>query len=417
MLSSRWPFVWGGLAIGVVESIYYIWYRSPIDITFALAEAASALEDRLGLQQALFNRGYAPGVNGIFMGLIAGGLLAALLQGVRYVNRYSLATLIVAFLGGVLAGLGAVLAKGDTLYHFIGGIAMLQTSSLFMTAFAIPFVFLALEMMSLLGVAHAFEAVPRSETASDDEGAAESGENGSPAVTKVSPGVSLQLIIGAAALTILVAIALLTRNTALGLILLGGVAGLAIARSGFGVEWSLLAPDSLASSPRFLSQLGLSPVTVRELRSPAALRAMLVAVLLPSATALTIWIAQGFPSSLPAEITDGRGLDIGHVAGAPLLAIGSVLMIGCEFKNYTRLGLGLTTAIASVAGLLVGYVPGAIWGVSIDRWTQSNKILLSSWLPDFISSAPVIWVVIWAMFLLAVIVGIRSVRETVGKKI
>lgn len=409
LLSSPWSFVWGGLAIGVAESVYYLWYRSPINITFALAEVAAALENRIGLEQALFSRGYAPGVNGVFLGLVAGGLVAALFEGARRRVHYPWRTLTVAFFGGALSGLGAVLAQGDTLYHFIGGVAMLRTSSLFMVAFAIPFVFLALELMALLGVAPAFEASAGLNNATDRDETA--------ATARGSHGVNPQLLFGIAVVAIMVAIALVVGMSGPGLILLGIVMGVGVARSGYGVEWSLLAPDSLASSPRFLRQLGMTPATVRDLRHPAALKALLTAVILPSATALVIWILDGFPATLAMEITDGRGLDIGHVAGAPLLAIGSVLMIGCEFRNYTRMGLGYTTALASLAGLLVGYIPGALWGVSVNSWTQSNKILLSSWLPDFISSNTTIWIMIWVLFLLALLLGIRFTPASAEKNI
>lgn len=408
-MSSRWPFVWGGLAIGIAESVYYLWYRSPINVTFALAEAAAALEDRTGLGQTLYSRGYASGINGIFLGMVAGGLLAGLFAGARRRVRYPWRTLAVAFLGGALSGMGAVLAQGDTLYHFIGGVAMLRTSSLFMVAFAIPFVFLALELMALLGVARAFEVSPGLNN-TESRGDAVATAHGSSVI-------NIQLILGVVAVAAIAAIALLVGISGPGLILLGIVVGLGVARSGYGVEWSLLVPDSLASSPRFLQQLGLTPATVRDLRHPSALKAMLIAVLLPSATAFVLWLLDGFPSTLAVEITDGRGLDIGHVAGAPLLAIGSVLMIGCEFRNYARTGLGYTTALASLAGLLVGYIPGALWGISINGWTQSNKIILSSWLPNFIAGGTTTWAIIWILFLLALLLGLRFTPASAKKRI
>ncbi len=404
---GSWPFIWGGLAVGAAEAIHYLKYKQTINISYALANVASVLEEKIEMEPGLFSRNYSAGVSGVFLGIIAGGLLAALFEKQRQRVKYPARTLAFAFLGGVLSGFGAVLAEGDTLFHFIGGVAFMQSSSLFIAAFAIPFVFLALELMAVLGTAPSFQVNEGfgGGTSSDPQGNQTAGLAG-------SLGASLP---GLAAVAILALIAVWQGGSDIVLVLLGILAGLGVARSGFGIEWSLLGPDALASSPRYLSQLGLTDGTIRELRRPSALQAWLIAVSLLSVTGLIAWLADGSPAGLAAQVTDGRGLHIGHVAGAPLLAMGSVFMIGCDFRSYARLGVGYLTAPTAIAGLLVGYIPGAIWGGTISGWTRSNMIAVSSWLPESLTRNSSVWMVLWLCFIAALLFVALMIHKAFAK--
>ena len=53
---ARWPLLWGGVALGAAEAVHYITYQRPINITFALADTAAALEQKLAPGQALYSR-------------------------------------------------------------------------------------------------------------------------------------------------------------------------------------------------------------------------------------------------------------------------------------------------------------------------------------------------------------------------
>lgn len=385
-LTGRWPLLIGGLGIGVAEIIYYLWYQKPVNITFAPAGLIAALEERFIPQHLLYGRFFAPELNPVFVGLVAAAFVAALTQRRRHRVVYPLPVLAVSFLGGMLVGFGAVLAEGDTLYHLVGGVALMQVSSLFMAAFAIPFVFITLELMSVLGVAGFFRL--------DAGSAAPDGR-----VSRLVPE-----LIGFAAAAILVAAAALAGTGGPAPIAVGAIVGVVIARSGLGVEWALLTPDCAASSPRFLTQLGLPETTVRTLRTVGALRGWLMAIFMFGTGGLVYWLVRGLPVDPGQAIADGGGLHIGHVAGAPLLAIGSVMMIGCEFRTYARLGLGYTSALAAFPGLLAGYLPAAAWGTSIRDWTHSNMIALTSWLPDYFPSS--MRLALWAIFLAVVLAGL-----------
>lgn len=404
-----WPFIWGGVLAGLVQAVYFWIYARPLDLTFVLAQAAAGLEERLGAGGALFSRGYEPGLSGALLGLLGGAALVAVTGRSRRTVSYPARVLAAAFAGGALAGFGAVLAEGDVLYHFVSGVAMMQISSLFITAFAIPFLFVALELLAVLGIAEAFQVDAGWAPASNSEAASHKGSAGTPG--------KAPLVWGAALLAVVVFLAAVSRQESPAVLVLGALLGIGIAKSGFGVEWSLLAPDAMASSPRLMRQLGLTSGTVEALRSYAALRAWLAAVGILSLTMLVRWMTQGFPLEMLAGATQGTGFHIGQVAGAPLLAMGSVLMLGAEFRAYARLGLGFTSSIAGMLGMLAGYIPGALWEGAITSWAQSNRISTRSWLPEVITTTSAVRLVFWCLFVGTIVAGYLLLRsEDISRK-
>lgn len=414
-------FIVGGLAVGAAEAAYYLGEKSPLNISFALADAAAAVEKSASAGH-IFNDAFVPQVNPVFLGIVAGALLVSLAT-IRRRRRtlYPFRVLLLAFLGGFLAGLGTVLAQGDMLFHLVGGVALLQTSSLFMAVFSIPFVFLAVEVLTALGAAGFFRVNQQFETAggSGNEAriAGDKPEGHHSSETKPKNGRAFMLLAGSLPLAILVLLALYTRAGGFGLLPLGAglIAGAGLAVSGFGVEWSLLVPDCAASSPDYLRKLGLSRGSAALLSGFEPVRAWLIAVAMLSLTALIVSISGGMSADAMRPLSAGAPFHLGQVAGAPLLAIGSVLMIGCDFRTYARLGMGYPTAAAALPGLLLGFLPGALWQGRLSSWMSSNVIAQSSWLPGLISPLQAVRLVIWLLFLLflgiSIVLGPRLIRR------
>lgn len=57
-------------------------------------------------------------------------------------------------------------------------------------------------------------------------------------------------------------------------------------------------------------------------------------------------------------------------------------MLGCEIRNYARLGMGYMTAFVALIGFYVGYIPYASWKDFFDRFAFDHPLLpVASW-PD-----------------------------------
>lgn len=88
----------------------------------------------------------------------------------------------------------------------------------------------------------------------------------------------------------------------------------------------------------------------------------MIAILMLNITILITWI--GFDWYIPIVVEAGEyrwGFHLGHLIGGPLLGIGSVFMIGCEIRTYTRTGMGYMTGLAALPGFFVGYLPFTLY--------------------------------------------------------
>lgn len=404
---GHWPFLLGGIAVGVSESIYYVIQGRPINLVSAPGELAAFLEMHVGFPNTLYGRVFSVDLDPVFLGIVLGAAFVGFLQGGRRSwVRYPARVLACAFIGGVLFGVGANLAGGDFLYHTMAGVALLQIPSLFIVALSIPFLFISLEIMSVFNITPFFQLDQGLPDICKEVNAGRRGQRGHRyTFSYMFYGVILVLIAG------LVALNISGNNFSPDGLALGAILGIATAVTGFGVEWGMLVPEMSTFSTRYLEQLGIGAKTSSLLQNIALLQAWFLAVAILSLTALATWVAHGITETLPTGIS-GNSLNIGHVAGGPLLAVGSVLMLGSDLRSYSRLGLGYETAFFAFPGLLLGYLPTALWHDEISAWLDSSVITNEVWLPRLISDAHFASLAIWAILLTGLMVFLFLSRTT-----
>ncbi|MBC8069981.1 MAG: YeeE/YedE family protein [Deltaproteobacteria bacterium] len=136
VVSERWPFWLGGLAIGTVVLALLLTTRNLLGVSSGFADACAAPFD------ARLRRSWRLP---LLLGIVVGGLLGAVASGSfapttamgMFDSRVTSALapkLAIFFGGGILLGFGARLANGCTSGHGIVGTALLAKSSWIATA-------------------------------------------------------------------------------------------------------------------------------------------------------------------------------------------------------------------------------------------------------------------------------------------
>jgi len=113
--------------------------------------------------------------------------------------------------------------------------------------------------------------------------------------------------------------------------------------------------------------------------------------------------------------------------GGPLLGIGSVLMLGCEIRTYSRLGMGYLTGLAALPGFFLGYLPYSLYKEELDSFFFGHGFLrarnMLELLPDLpfiqygfalLYTAGLIWALVWAIRKGSQITGVTP-REYITK--
>jgi hypothetical protein len=143
------------------------------------------------------------------------------------------------------------------------------------------------------------------------------------------------------------------------LLAVGIVAGIGMAKTGFGTECAFMTPEismGLQHKENFFEKQWLIPATTRLMfRSMSPFTAIFVEILMLWAAIMIGW--QFFDIKLPLGMNPTGVL----LLGAAFQGFGSVAMIGCEIRTYMRLGLGYMTAVAAFPGFLLGYLPYTLY--------------------------------------------------------
>jgi hypothetical protein len=104
-----------------------------------------------------------------------------------------------------------------------------------------------------------------------------------------------------------------------------------------------------------------------------------------------------------------EGLYWGHIIGGPLLAMGAVLMIGCEVRTYARLGMGYTTALAALPGFYIGYLPYTLYKEEIDAVIfgegLTQFITIAEWANATLGWTETGWTVVYSLLMIAILVS------------
>ena len=143
------------------------------------------------------------------------------------------------------------------------------------------------------------------------------------------------------------------------LLAVGIVAGIGMAKTGFGTECAFMTPEismGLERKENFFEKEWKIPGTTRVMfRSMSPFTAIFIEILILWAAIMIGW--QFFDIKLPL----GMNPTLVLLLGAAFQGFGSVAMIGCEIRTYMRLGLGYMTAVAAFPGFLLGYLPYTLY--------------------------------------------------------
>ncbi len=380
ILTKPWSFVWGGFLVGLAEVLYFLKYETPIPITTGLAKMFGTLEENISGTDFI-TRTYSGDIHWVLIGMIFGGCLVTIIERERKSwVKYPPRVLMLAFFGAMIFGFGTRLAQGCTAWHYLGGIPAMSLTSIVVAIVSIPFAYLAFLLMARLNaggfmkhhevkstVQKCVELEYQTETLSYD-----------PDYKPYRDPV--RLIFTAFFLLLLVSAGwtALKGNSAnsigsiplfeLGLkTLVGLLVGFGIAKSGFGTECAVMSPKSLLFKPKHFEAMKVAKITQTMFTGLMPFAGLLVAILMFNLTILFTWIVLGW--DVPVVVEAGKykyGFHLGHLVGGPMLGIGSVMMLGCEIRTYSRLGMAYMTGLTALPGFMLGYLPYSLFKDQID---------------------------------------------------
>ncbi len=380
ILRNQWPFWISGVFVGVAEVMNYVALEKPIGLTTGLVEMTAAAEKTLAPGLGWWSDVYDPNVHWIIIGVILGAFFVARMEGesrgwVKYPKR----ALVLAFIGGFMFSFGTRLAKGCTTHHFLGGLPSMSTASLMYLLTILPAGFITFYLMSLMGIGNVFKGQENRATAKYgaehggkmalDGKAWEDSKNYRPNRDwlRVSILVFAFLFFMNAIVGSFMygtedglfgwnyAVSAIGWGMVVWFLLIGLIAGVGMAKTGFGTECAFMTPEismGLEHNENFFEKNWKISGTTRVMfRSMSPFTAIFIEIMI-------LWVAiyigwQFFDIRLPLGMNPNWML----LLGAALQGFGSVAMIGCEIRTYMRLGLGYMTAVVAFPGFLLGYLP------------------------------------------------------------
>lgn len=410
-LRKQWPFWVSGVFVGVAEIMNYVVLEKPIGLTTGLVEMTAALEQTISPATDWWSRAYDPNVHWIILGVVLGAWLVARAEGEsRGWVKYPPKELILAFIGGFVFSFGTRLAHGCTTHHFLGGLPAMSTASLLYLTAILPAGFLTFYLMSVMKIGHVFKGQENKATA--ELGAKQGGKLALDGLAceasrdykpgrdwlRVSILIFMFAFFGNAIIGSFIygtedglfgwnyAISVIGWGMALWLLLVGIVAGVGMAKTGFGTECAFMTPEvsmGLEHKENFFEKKWRIPASTRFMfRSMSPFTAIFIEILLLWGAIMIGW--QFFDIKLPLGMNPTWVL----LLGAACQGFGSVAMIGCEIRTYMRLGLGYMTAVAAFPGFLLGYLPYTLYQDFWEDLARDTTITKVKHVTDIFSHDP-----------------------------
>jgi len=414
MLSLRrqWPFWISGVFVGIAEIMNYIVLEKPIGLTTGLVEMTAALEQTVSSTD-WWSRAYDPNVHWIIIGVVLGAWLVTRAEKEsRGWVKYPTKELILAFVGGFVFSFGTRLAHGCTTHHFLGGLSSMSTASLLYLIAILPAGFFTFYLMSVLKIGHVFKGQENKSTS--ELGAKQGGKlaldglackassryNPKRDWLRIAILVFMFVFFGNAIVGSFIygtddglfgwnyAISVIGWGMAFWLLLIGIVAGIGMAKTGFGTECAFMTPEismGLEHKENFFEKKWKIPGSTRFMfRSMSPFTAIFIEILLLWVAIMIGW--QFYDIKLPLGMNPTWIL----LLGAALQGFGSVAMIGCEIRTYMRLGMGYMTAIAAFPGFLLGYLPYTLYQDFWEDLARETTITKVKHVTDLFSHDPTI---------------------------
>ncbi len=387
-LRKQWPFWISGVFVGVAEIMNYLVLEKPIGLTTGLVEMTAAFEQTVAPSIDWWSRAYDPNVHWIIIGVVVGAWLVARAEREsRGWIKYPARELVLAFTGGFVFSFGTRLAHGCTTHHFLGGLPSMSTASLLYLTTILPAGFLTFYLMAKMKIGYVFKGQENRSTSEYgcslggklglDGLACENSRDYNPrrdwlriAILVLMFAFFMNAVVGSfiygtedGLFGWNYAISSIGWGLAIWLFLVGIVAGIGMAKTGFGTECAFMTPEvsmGLEKTGSFFEKKWLIPGTTRVMfRSMSPFTAIFIEILMLWAAIMIGW--QFFEIKLPLGMNPNWVL----LLGAACQGFGSVAMIGCEIRTYMRLGLGYMTAVAAFPGFLLGYLP---YTLNVDYW-------------------------------------------------
>jgi len=401
MLTSQWSFLLGGVTVGLGEALYYVRFGTFIPVTAGLARMFATVEANIAGTH-MVSRVYLPNVHWIIIGALLGAWLVGRLEGEsRNWVRYKPGMLAIAFLGGIIFGFGTRLGPGCTTHHIFGGLAVMSIASATIAVLGLPFAFLAFALVSKAGYGPYFK---HQETLATVLKAKRLGWRNDYVLCydeRYRPWRSPLRMAAWGALAVVIVSSLYTgffgkepymdQSLRVGSVLDGLIRliaglclGIGIAKGGVGTECGLMAPESLLVKKSYYDKLRIPVVTRRMFQALMPVAGILGAILVLNVAVLVGWLVFDRPIPVASPKPKGWGLHVGHLLAAPCLAIGSVLMIGCEIRSYGRVGLGYLTGMVGMIGFYFGYLPYVYFQKEIDGFIASHTFIRATNWPELI---------------------------------
>jgi len=316
------------------------------------------------------------------------------------------------FVSNFVFSFGTHLTHDYTTHHCLGNLPSMSTSSLLYLTTILPAGFITFYLMTTMGIGHVFKG--QENRATSEYGCTKGGKMGldgmaCEASRNYNPRrdwlrISILVLMFAFFMNAIAgsffygtedglfgwnyAISSIGWGLAIWLLLIGIVAGIGMAKTGFGTECAFMTPEismGMEHKESFFEKKWLIPGSTRVMfRSMSPFTAIFIEILLLWGAIMIGW--QFFDIKLPLGMNPTWVL----LLGAACQGFGSVAMIGCEIRTYMRLGLGYMTAVAAFPGFLLGYLP---YTLNVDFWedlARETTISKIKHVPDIFSHDPVI---------------------------
>ncbi|MEN8174238.1 MAG: YeeE/YedE thiosulfate transporter family protein [Pseudomonadota bacterium] len=431
LFRHQWPFWLGGVLVGLAEILFYFHTDMFIVVTTGLAQMFAVSEELVGVDWVA--RVYEPGVHWTILAAVLGARLVAVNEREsRGWVRYEWKMLVLAFIGGLLFSFGTRLAAGCTTHHFIGGIPSMSIASWVVLLSGIPFAFIAFLIAMKMGLGGYFKHQETRETVTshlDDPVNPQPGYDPgyNPWLSPMRWALNAFLILTIFALPAYYGITgwisgsvnQIGWSEMIWMAIPGLLLGYGIAKTGFGTECSVMAPEATFTKESFYRKGGVPQCTYRMFRGMLPLQGFMVAIVMFNLFILAWWLL-GY-GSVPNAAGEA-GLYWGHILGGPLLAMGAVFMIGCEVRTYARLGLGYSTALVALPGFYIGYLPYTLFQEQIDAVVfgegLTDFITIPEWGAYTLGGTEEVWAVGYSLAMIGLLaMSFQAARSFLGLKL
>jgi len=460
-LKRQWPWWTAGVLTATAEIINFLFLplghpkHKFVGVTSGMARMLAGVETTLfGGSLIATKPDYQPSIQWVIIGAMIAALVFAWLEGeVRAWARYPKKGLAFVALGAFLFAWGTRVAGGCTLHHLLGGFAAMNIKSWVVMLFATIGALIGFVILRNLNLSQYFKS---QETLWFTLEAAKRGwADGLTVSDDVKESKSLRYALYAILGIIVVVVfynaiagntyavtkgwaesiektkmygaMLIGKNMGdiLMLVIVGILLGTSVAKTGFGTECGLINPELGREVEKGEAQ------SARRWRIPYSLRTVFVSFQPFAALSLHIfltglvmflafaffgimeghhWATESFAAGYVGPEFHTVGISAKSIRvqttlpmdifGGLLLGLGTIFMIGCEFRNYGRTGLLYITGLLIWPFFYLGYLPYTLARDFWDGLMASAPYTPTTFFPALVApKSPAMQAVIYALYL------------------